>query len=103
MMQQLKISINWQANACVCSHTRVCSPSGSSVHGILQAKNAGVGPFPPLGGSSQPRIEYKSPVSPSLTDGFFTIVPPEKPIIGRTRVQTHVSLIPQSPYNLEHV
>ena len=33
-------------------------------------------PFPPPGGLPNPGIEPESPVSPALTGGFFTTVPP---------------------------
>ena len=36
-------------------------------------------PFPSPGYLPNPGIEPKSPVSPTLTGGFFTIVPPGKP------------------------
>ena len=54
-----------------------CSPEGSSVHGIFQAKNTGMGcRFLPPGDLPDPRIE---PVYPALADGFFTTEPPGKP------------------------
>ena len=45
-----------------------CSPLGSSVHGILQARILEWVPFPSLGDLSDPAIE---PVSPALAGGFF--------------------------------
>ena len=45
-----------------------CSPPGSSVHRISQAKNTGV-PFPSPGDLSNPGIE---PESPTLAGQFFT-------------------------------
>ena len=42
-----------------------CSPPGSSVHGILQARMLEWVAMPSSKGSSQPRIE---PISPSLAD-----------------------------------
>ena len=36
-------------------------------------------PFPSPGDLPDPRIESKSPVSPLLTGGFLTTVPPGKP------------------------
>ena len=56
----------------------VCSPPGSSVHGILQARILLSGlPFPPPGDLPDPGIE---PVCPVLACGFFTIEPPGKPL-----------------------
>ena len=49
-----------------------CSPPGSFVHGILQAR------IPPPGDLSDPGIEPMSPVSPALAGGFFTTAPPRK-------------------------
>ena len=70
---------------CVCS-SRVrlfatpwtdCSPPGSSVHGILQARVRGVRvPFPPPGVLPDSGIE---PASPAWAGGFFTTEPPGKP------------------------
>ena len=37
-------------------------------------------PFPPLGSLPDPGSEPTSPVSPALADGFFTTVPPGKPM-----------------------
>ena len=56
-----------------------CSPPGSSVHGILQARIQSRLPFPPPGDLSGPGIEPASPMSPALAGGFFTTVPPGKP------------------------
>ena len=50
------------------------SPSGSSVHGILQTRILESGlSFPSPGDLPDPGIES---VSPGLADGFFTAVPP---------------------------
>ena len=46
-----------------------CSPPGSSVHGILQARTLEWLPFPPPGDRPNPGIE---PTSPALAGGFFT-------------------------------
>ena len=46
-----------------------CSPPGSSVHGILQARILKWVAVPCYRGSSRPRIE---PKSPALAGGFFT-------------------------------
>ena len=40
-------------------------------------------PFPPPGDLPEPGIEPVSPVAPALVGGFFTTVPPGKPINGR--------------------
>jgi len=51
----------------------VCSPSGSSVHGISQVKILKSGsPFPPPGDIPDPGIK---PASPALAGRFFTIEP----------------------------
>ena len=50
-----------------------CSPSGSSVHEILQTRVLDWVAMLSSGGSSQPRIEPASLMSPSLARGFFTI------------------------------
>ena len=43
-----------------------CSPPGSSVHGIVQARTLEWLPFPPPGDLSDPGIEPASPVSRAL-------------------------------------
>ena len=55
----------------------ICSPPGSSVHGILQARILEWVAMPSSRGSSDPRIE---PASPALAGGFFTTAPPGKPV-----------------------
>ena len=57
-----------------------CSPPGSSVHGIFQAKYWSRLPFPPRGDLPNPGIKPTSPVSPELADVFFTTEPPGKPV-----------------------
>ena len=49
-----------------------CSPPGSSVHGILQAKILEWVAVPSSMASPDPRIEPASLMSPVLTGGFFT-------------------------------
>ena len=49
-----------------------CSPPGSSVHGILQARYWSGLPCPPPGNLPDPGIEPVSLVSPALVDEFFT-------------------------------
>ena len=53
-----------------------CSPPGSSVHGILQARIVERVAISFSRGSSRPVIE---PTSPALAGGFFTSEPPGKP------------------------
>ena len=59
-----------------------CSPPGSSVHGISQARILSGLPLPSLGDLPDPGIEPKSPMSPALTGRFFTTEPSEKPHIS---------------------
>ena len=56
-----------------------CSPPGSSVHGILQARIWSGLPFSPPGDLLDPEIKFESPASPVLADGFFITEPPSKP------------------------
>ena len=49
-----------------------CSPPGSSVHGILQARKLSGLPCPPPGDLPDPGIEFESLVSPALAGGLFT-------------------------------
>ena len=67
-------------------HPMDCSPPGSSVHGILQARilEFCLSISNPLfisfsRGSSLPRDQTWVSKSPALTGGFFTSVPPGKP------------------------
>ena len=58
---------------------RDCSPPGSSVHGILQAKMlewSGL-PCPPPGHLPDPGME---PAPPAWVGGFFSTEPPGKPV-----------------------
>ena len=55
-----------------------CSPPGSSVHGILQARS-GL-PFPTPEDLPDPGIEPVSLVSPPLAGRFFTTAPPGNPL-----------------------
>ena len=52
---------------------RDCSPLGSSVHGILQARILEWVATPSSRGLPDPGIEPTSLISPALTGGFFTI------------------------------
>ena len=49
-----------------------CSQSGSSVHGILQARILEWLPCPPPAALLGPGIEPRSPMSPALASRFFT-------------------------------
>ena len=59
-----------QLNPTLCNHMD-CSPPGSSVHGILQARIHGL-PCPPPGDLPDPGIKPMSLMSPALAGGFFT-------------------------------
>ena len=48
-----------------------CSPPGSTVHGILQAKYWSGSPCPPPGDLPNPGIEPVSLMSPALAGGIF--------------------------------
>ena len=60
-------------------NSKDCSPPGSSIHGILQARILECMPCPSPGDLSDPGIESVSPVFAALAGGFFTIEPAEKP------------------------
>ena len=53
-----------------------CSPPGSSVYVISQARILSGLPFPPPGDLPNSGIECISPASPALAGGFFTAKPP---------------------------
>ena len=57
-----------------------CSPSGSSVYGISQARILEWLPSPTPGDLHKAGIETASPVSPVLAGGYFTAMLPGKPI-----------------------
>ena len=59
-----------------------CSPPGSSVHGILQARILEWVAISFSRGSSGPGIKPTSLTSPALAGRFFTTVPPGKPAEG---------------------
>ena len=74
---------------CVCVRAQLCStlcdpmdcsPPGSSVRGISQARYWSGLPFPPPGDLPDPGIEPKSLASPALAGEFFTTAPPRKPM-----------------------
>ena len=58
-----------------------CSPPGSSVRGIFQARTLEWVVISSSRGSSDPGIELESLVSPALAGRFFTTVLPEKPCV----------------------
>ena len=73
---------------CVCSSAQLCltpdsldcSPPGSNVHGIFQARILWSGfPFPILDYLPNPGIKPTSLASPALAGRFFTTLPPGKP------------------------
>ena len=51
-----------------------CSPPGSSVHGIVQARIQSGLPFPMPGNLPNPGIKVAFLMSPALSGGFFTTV-----------------------------
>ena len=53
-----------------------CSPPGSSVHGISQARILEWTAMPPPGDLPNPRIKHVSLLSPALTRGFFLPLAP---------------------------
>ena len=56
-----------------------CSPPGSSVHGISQARVLEWVAISCSRGSSRPRDRTSSLASPALAGGFFTTEPPRSP------------------------
>ena len=75
-------------NQCVCAQLCLtlcdpmdCSPSGSSVHGIFQARILEWVAISFSRGLPDPGIEPASPESSALAGGFFTTEPPGKPCI----------------------
>ena len=54
-------------------NTMDCSPPGSSVHGILQARTLEYVAMPSSGDLYNPGIELTSVMSPELAGGVFTI------------------------------
>jgi len=61
-----------------------CSPPGSSLHGILQARTLEWIAMPSTRGSSWPGIEPTSPASPALAGRFFTIEPSGNLLVYKT-------------------
>ena len=58
-----------------------CSPLGSSVRGICQARYYSRWPFPTVGDLLDPGVEHMPPVSPASAGGFFTTSAPRKPAL----------------------
>ena len=56
-----------------------CSPPGSSVHGMFQARILESVPLPPSRGCFQHREGTCTSASPALAGGFFTTVPSGNP------------------------
>ena len=57
------------------------SPPGSSIHGILQATILEWVSISYSRDLPNPGMEPRSLTSPALADGFFTTVPPGKPLV----------------------
>ena len=57
-----------------------CSPPGSSVHGVFQARKWNGLSFPPPGDLPDPGVK---PASPALAGGFFITALPGKPAVGK--------------------
>ena len=75
------LSIQLLSCICLCDPFD-CSPQGSSVHGILQARILEWVAIPCPGHSPNPG---NKPPSPALAGRLFTTEPPRKPIISLTR------------------
>ena len=61
-----------------------CSPPGSSVHGILQARILEWVVMPSSGDLPDPRIKLVSPMSPALQEDFLPTESPGKPLVDIT-------------------
>ena len=78
----------WAVHGCSVTHLCLtlcdpmdCSPPGSSVHGIFQARILELVGISYSRGLSWPR-DGRSPESPALGGGFFTTQPPGKPLLN---------------------
>ena len=101
---------------CVCMHAKSlqscpalcnpmdCSPPGSSVHGILQARTLEWVAIPSSRGSSQPRDRAHVSRGSCLAHRFFTIEPPGKPKTLLSSVQFSRSVVSNSfqPHESQH-
>ena len=66
---------------CVLSHVWLfATPWTVAYHGILKARILEWLPFPSPGDRSHPRTDPASLVSPAVAGGFFTTVPPGRPL-----------------------
>ena len=77
---------------CACMPSRVwlydpmdCSPPGSSVHGIPQARMLEWVVMPSSRGSSRPRDQTQSLTSPALAGRFFTTAPPKLFLLAKVK------------------
>ena len=69
----LSVYMDICARSCpVVCHPRDCSLPGSSAHGIFEARILVYVAIPYSGGSSPPRDQTLTLVSPALAGGFFT-------------------------------
>ena len=73
--------LSFQLYLTLCN-TMPCSPPGSSVHGILQARILVWVAMPSTKGSSLPWDPTPSPVSPASAGGFLPLAPPGKPLMA---------------------
>ena len=84
-----------------------CSPPGSSVHGIFQAKSTGVDCHALLQGISDPGIQHRSPVFPSLQADSLPTEPLRKPFLALGHSFHFLCLNPSSllqyPHSIENI
>ena len=66
-----------------------CSPPGSSVHGIFQARVLEWVAISIPGDLPDPGIELMSPASPAMAGRFFTTAPPGKPLSDQGNQNIH--------------
>ena len=74
-----------------------CKLTGSSLHGISQARILEWVPFPSPVGLPSPGTELTSPASPTLADGLLPTEPPGKSWDAGPGSQNHVSVLPAAP------
>ena len=75
--------------SCVCR----CSPPGSSVGGISQARRLELAAVASSRGPSRPRIAPMSPVAALSASRFFTTAPPQEALHSRYQLAT-ISVVP---------
>ena len=80
-------SCSWSLSHVWLSDTMDCSPPGSSVQGISQARILKRIAISSSRGLSDPGIELMSPASPALIGGFLTTEPPGK-LIYKAHIPT---------------